>query len=57
MRVIVPQITWHSRDPVLSVDCDPSCNAEEGFYRLATGGGNSQLLVIFTNFIYSLCIS
>jgi len=46
MRVVVPQITWHSRDPVLSVDFDPSCKPEtDGFYRAASGGGDCSLLV------------
>jgi chromatin assembly factor 1 subunit B len=49
MRVVIPQITWHSRDPVLSIDIDPTTLSEGqnggGFYRMASGGADSQLLV------------
>jgi len=52
MRVVTPQITWHNRDPVLCVDFDPSHSQggeskDNDFYRLATGGSDTHVLVIF----------
>ena len=44
MRCVIPQIAWHTREPVLSVDFDPSCKSDD-FYRLASGGGDNLLLV------------
>lgn len=46
MRVVIPQIAWHNRDPVLSVDFDPTTKGDADFYRIASGGGDCQVLVM-----------
>lgn len=43
MKCTIPEISWHNRDPVLSVDIQPVLNNE--FYRLASGGTDSHVLV------------
>ncbi|CAL8079943.1 unnamed protein product [Orchesella dallaii] len=45
MRVVIPQIAWHARDPVLTLDFDPKGKTEEGYYRLASGGADNLLLI------------
>lgn len=50
MKCIIPEISWHNRDPVLSVDFQYSSkvttdNKDEKFWRLATGGADSHVLV------------
>lgn len=45
MKVVIPQIAWHARDPVLTIDFDPRGKTEEGYYRLVTGGADKLLLV------------
>lgn len=42
MKCVIPEISWHNRDPVLSVDIQPVTNE---FYRLASGGGDCHVLV------------
>lgn len=42
MKCIIPEISWHNREPVLSVDLHPDINS---FYKLATGGGDSHILI------------
>nr|XP_023030076.1 chromatin assembly factor 1 subunit B [Leptinotarsa decemlineata] len=42
MRCTIPEISWHNREPVLSVDIHPLSN---DFYRLASGGGDSHILI------------
>lgn len=44
MKCVIPEISWHNRDPVLSVDIQPLVN---NFYRLASGGGDCHVLVSF----------
>ncbi|KAF2892572.1 hypothetical protein ILUMI_13604 [Ignelater luminosus] len=43
MKCTIPEISWHNRDPVLSVDIQPSENEE--FYRLASGGYDCHILI------------
>nr|XP_050855638.1 chromatin assembly factor 1 subunit B isoform X2 [Vespula vulgaris] len=48
MKCTTPEISWHNRDPVLSIDiqnksCETSVN--EDFWRLATGGADSHVLI------------
>lgn len=43
MKCTIPEISWHNRDPVLSVDIQAVNNEE--FYRLASGGTDSHVLV------------
>ncbi|CAG7822732.1 unnamed protein product [Allacma fusca] len=45
MKCVIPQITWNSCQQILSLDFDPSCKAEDGFYRLVTVGADSNLLI------------
>lgn len=44
MKFTIPEISWHNRDPVLSVDFQPK-REENGPMRLATGGTDSHVLV------------
>lgn len=55
MKCTIPEIAWHNKDPVLSIDFHP-LNKE--FYRLASGGTDCHILVKLTHitkkFIYTL---
>lgn len=42
MKCTIPEIAWHNKDPVLSIDIQPSKN---DYYRLASGGTDCQILV------------
>nr|CAH7753903.1 unnamed protein product [Callosobruchus chinensis] len=42
MKCTIPEISWHNREPVLSVDIHPVSNE---FYKLASGGGDSHILI------------
>ncbi|KAG8228393.1 hypothetical protein J437_LFUL003865 [Ladona fulva] len=44
MKCIIPEISWHNRDPVLSVDIQPRRGTEE-FWRLASGGTDAHVLI------------
>lgn len=48
MKCKIPEISWHNRDPVLSVDIQPkstpTSNGSET-YRLASGGTDSHVLI------------
>lgn len=52
MKCTIPEISWHNRDPVLSVDIQPILNND--FYRLATGGTDSHVLVNIPLFLYKI---
>ncbi|XP_065089218.1 chromatin assembly factor 1 subunit B [Ochlerotatus camptorhynchus] len=46
MKCQIPEISWHNRDPVLSVDIQPRTSGDKGdFYRLASGGTDSHVLI------------
>lgn len=47
MKCQIPEISWHNRDPVLSVDIQPRASGDEkgDFYRLASGGTDSHVLI------------
>lgn len=46
MKCQIPEISWHNRDPVLSVDIQPRPAGDKGdFYRLASGGTDSHVLI------------
>ena len=49
MKCVIPEISWHNRDPVLSVDIQPKLSTaatnECEFYRVASGGTDSHVLV------------
>ncbi|CAG9785870.1 unnamed protein product [Diatraea saccharalis] len=44
MKFAIPEISWHNRDPVLSVDFQPQ-SEDNGPLRLATGGTDSHVLI------------
>lgn len=44
MKCKIPEISWHNRDPVLSVDIQPKTNANN-YYRLASGGTDAHVLI------------
>lgn len=48
MKCTIPEISWHNRDPVLSIDIQPKNNSTNvDFHRLASGGTDSHVLVNF----------
>lgn len=53
MKFSIPEISWHNRDPVLSVDFQPKSAAGDPL-RLATGGTDSHVLVRKFVFIFDL---
>ncbi|XP_014251552.1 chromatin assembly factor 1 subunit B [Cimex lectularius] len=44
MKCTIPEISWHNRDPVLSVDVQVK-KPDEPFYRLASGGSDTHVLI------------
>ncbi|RZF48302.1 hypothetical protein LSTR_LSTR010265 [Laodelphax striatellus] len=44
MKCTIPEISWHNKDPVLSIDLQPRKEGEH-FYRLASGGTDSHILI------------
>lgn len=44
MKCTIPEISWHNRDPVLSIDLQPKV-VDTDVQRLATGGTDSHVLV------------
>lgn len=48
MKLVIPEISWHNRDPVLSAHFRPIVDDDDddkGRYRLATGGSDSHVFV------------
>ncbi|KAL0272465.1 UNVERIFIED_CONTAM: hypothetical protein PYX00_005422 [Menopon gallinae] len=45
MKCVVPEISWHNRDPVYTIDIQPKTNQVEKFYRLASGGADSHVVI------------
>lgn len=45
MKCLIPEIFWHNRDPVLSVDIQPKPLNGDDKIRLASGGYDSHVLV------------
>ena len=43
MKCCIPEISWHNRDPVLSIDLQSK--SADGLIRLATAGTDSHVLV------------
>nr|XP_045607869.1 chromatin assembly factor 1 subunit B-like [Procambarus clarkii]XP_045607870.1 chromatin assembly factor 1 subunit B-like [Procambarus clarkii] len=43
MKCTIPEISWHNRDPVLSIDIQP--NSQDGIYRLATAGTDTHVVI------------
>jgi chromatin assembly factor 1 subunit B len=46
MKCAIPEISWHNRDPVLSIDLQPQ--SSDGILRLATGGTDSHVLASYS---------
>lgn len=44
MRCTIPEISWHNRDPVLSVDIQPK-TSNDNVMRLASGGTDCHVLI------------
>lgn len=51
MKCTIPEISWHNRDPVLSIDIQPKTTDTQEFYRLASGGTDSHVLVSILKYI------
>lgn len=47
MKCQVPQISWHGRDPVLSIDFQPN---KTDVFRLASGGTDSHVLIWYITY-------
>ncbi|XP_051161222.1 chromatin assembly factor 1 subunit B [Leptopilina boulardi] len=48
MKCSIPEISWHNRDPVLSIDIQVGNwknSSEETFWRIVTGGADSHVLI------------
>ncbi|XP_031617836.1 chromatin assembly factor 1 subunit B [Contarinia nasturtii] len=45
MKCLIPEISWHNRDPVLSVDIQPKPLEGDNKIRLASGGYDSHVLI------------
>jgi chromatin assembly factor 1 subunit B len=43
MKCQIPEISWHNRDPVLSVDFQPK--SDDSLIRLASGGSDSHVII------------
>ncbi|KAJ4441676.1 hypothetical protein ANN_11534 [Periplaneta americana] len=52
MKCTIPEISWHNRDPVLSVDIQPGTK-NENFERLATGGTDSHVVIWYVEVLES----
>lgn len=53
MKAVVPEIAWHNKSPVFTVDIQLTVN--NGFYRAATGGGDSHVVVRLSLLFLILC--
>lgn len=53
MKLAIPEISWHNRDPVLSVDFQPKSEPNDPL-RLATGGTDSHVLVSGSVFLNNM---
>ena len=52
MKLTIPEISWHNRDPVLSVDLQQKSSTD--IYRLVTSGTDSHILVSDTRIIHQI---
>ncbi|XP_011191191.2 chromatin assembly factor 1 subunit B [Zeugodacus cucurbitae] len=51
MKCKIPEISWHNRDPVLSVDIQPrSLEKSNKKHRLASGGTDAHVLIWYMNY-------
>lgn len=56
MKCQIPEISWHNRDPVLSVDFQSKTDKSDKLLRLASGGSglciNSLLDLFLINYVF-----
>lgn len=52
MKCLIPEISWHNRDPVLSVDIQPKTLDGDNKFRLASGGLDTHVLVCATLMLF-----
>lgn len=47
MKVQIPEISWHNRDPVFSVDFQPKLQADDSddIIRIASGGSGKEFKI------------
>ena len=48
MKCSIPEISWHNRDPVLSIDIQSGNfknSSQEVYWRIVTAGADSHVLV------------
>ncbi|CRL06429.1 CLUMA_CG019620, isoform A [Clunio marinus] len=50
MKCSIPEISWHNKDPVLSVDFQPKSDHTDALLRLASGGSDSHVLIWYVNY-------
>lgn len=57
MRVQIPEISWHNRDPVLSVDFQPkNADSKDSILRLASSGTDTHVIIWYVTCSESLQI-
>jgi chromatin assembly factor 1 subunit B len=42
MKCQIPEISWHNRDPVFSVDFQPKQASDDDIVRVASGGSGNK---------------
>ena len=55
MKCSIPEISWHNRDPVFSIDVQPGIfknSAQEYYWRIVTAGADSHVLVMDICYIF-----
>ncbi|XP_065202703.1 chromatin assembly factor 1 subunit B [Planococcus citri] len=52
MKCLTPEIAWHNRDPVFSIDIQPRA-VNENVYRLASGGSDTHILIWYIHYEYT----
>lgn len=57
MKCQIPEIAWHNREPVLSVDFQPRNEESDGFLRLASAGSGKHLVLFTSNRLANNCIT
>lgn len=55
MKYFTPEIAWHNRDPVFSIDIQPD-KVSESTYRLASGGADTHVVVrLYISCVLKIC--
>lgn len=58
MKCLIPEIFWHNRDPVLSVDIQPKPLDGDNKIRLASAGYDSHVLVrVFVHYLFNCVVA